>query len=390
MRDPRTPALAVCAMFALNGGLFGIWASRIPVFVERFDISPGTLGLLLLCLAGGAILSFPVAGRVSDRMGASFMTRALALLYVVALCLLAVAPTLGLLAVCLAMFGATHGAMDVAMNSWGADVEKMRRRPLMPMFHAMYSLGAGLGAGSGYGAARAEITPEIHFATAGIFATVLALVLARVRWQSPRAMSGAGPSFSLPRGALLFVGTIAFSASVGEGAMADWSAVFLADATGATEARAALGYAVFSVAMVATRLSGPVIISKLGAVGTAQASGAIAASGAIVLVLSQGLATALIGFVFLGIGYATIMPLAFSRAAAEPGVGQGQAIASVATLGYGGMLLGPPLIGAVAELTGLRMALLLLAVLSATIVLLSGKLRAEGRPDTAEREDKAA
>ena len=390
MRNFRTPALAVCAVFALNGALFGIWASRIPVFVERFDISPGTLGLLLLCLAGGAILSFPVAGRLSDSMGASFLTRALALLYFVALCLLAVAPTLGLLAVCLAMFGASHGAMDVAMNSWGADVEKMRRRPLMPMFHAMYSLGAGLGAASGYGAAREGITPEFHFATAGLFATGLALVLAQVRWQSPRAEPGTGPSFSLPRGALLFVGTIAFAASVGEGAMADWSAVFLADATGTTEARAALGYAVFSVAMLATRLSGPLIISNLGAVGTAQASGTIAVAGAVVLVLSQGLATALFGFVLLGIGYATIIPLAFSRAAAEPGIGQGRAIASVATLGYGGMLLGPPMIGAVAELMGLRVALLLLAVLSAIIVLLSGRLRAEGRPDTAERENKAA
>ncbi|RYH00845.1 MFS transporter [Salipiger sp. IMCC34102] len=377
-------------MFALNGALFGIWASRIPVFVERFDVSSGTLGLLLLCLAGGAILSFPIAGRVSDRMGASALTRALALFYVVALCLLAVAPSLEFLAVCLAMFGATHGAMDVAMNSWGADVEKVRRRPLMPMFHAMYSLGAGLGAASGYGAARAGITPEIHFATVGLFATVLALVLARVRWQSPRTMSGTGPSFSLPRGALLFVGTIAFSASVGEGAMADWSAVLLADVIGATEARAALGYAVFSVAMVATRLSGPVIISRLGAIGTARASGAIAAVGAVMLVLSQGVATALIGFVLLGIGYATIMPLAFSRAAAEPGIGQGQAIASVATLGDGGMLLGPPLIGAVAEFTGLRTALLLLAVLSATIVLLYGRLRAEGRQSAAQRKDEAA
>ncbi|TMV92695.1 MFS transporter [Thioclava sp. BHET1] len=126
--------------------------------------------------------------------------------------------------------------------------------------------------------------------------------MAQLRWQSPRTADPHGPSFSLPRGALLLIGALAFAASVGEGAMADWGAVFLTDPTGASEARAALGYVVFSAAMVTTRLSGPVIISRLGAVGTARASGVIAAVGAVVL--SQGLASALVRFILLGMGYA--------------------------------------------------------------------------------------
>lgn len=380
-----TPVGAVCAMFALNGGLFGVWASRIPAFTAEFALTPGTLGLLLLCLAGGAILSFPVAGRLSDRMGAAALTKGLAPLYVAALCLLAVAPNVPLLAAALALYGAFYGAMDVAMNSWGAEVEQARQRHLMSRFHALYSLGAGLGAATGYAAVSLGIAPGLHFLCVGGAATALAWVFARVPWASARAAADEGPRFAIPRGPLLIVGLVALAAAVGEGAMADWSAVFLADVTGTSDALAALGYACFSVAMVVTRLSGPALIATLGPARTAQLSGGFAAAGAALIVWSEGLPVALLGFGLLGAGYATIMPLAFSRAAAGAGRAQGRAIASVATLGYGGMLLGPPLIGALAELVGLRHAFLLLAGLSLLIVLLSNSLQ----PDRSAGPDPA-
>ena len=196
---------------------------------------------------------------------------------------------------------------------------------------------------------------------------------------------GVGPRRRRRGAALLIVGLVALAAAVGEGAMADWSAVFLADVTGTSDALAALGYACFSVAMVVTRLSGPALIATLGPARTAQFSGGFAAAGAALIVWSEGLPVALLGFGLLGAGYATIMPLAFSRAAAGAGRAQGRAIASVATLGYGGMLLGPPLIGALAELVGLRHAFLLLAGLSLLIVLLSNALQ----PDRSAAPDPA-
>jgi MFS family permease len=372
--DPRSPVIAVSAMFALNGALFGTWASRIPDFVERFAIPSGLLGLLLLCLAGGAILSFPLAGALSDRFGAATLTRAMAAFYGVALACLALSPSIWLLTASLLLFGMGHGAMDVAMNAWGAEVERGRGRHLMPMFHAMFSLGAGLGAASGYGALSAGFGVAPHFLLLGGLLTVGALGLASGRWESVRTPRS-GVAFALPRGHLVAVGLIAFACSLGEGAMADWSAVFLDRATEASAAQAALGYAAFSVTMVVTRLSGGILIAALGAGRAARISGAFAFVGITIVMLSTQLVPALAGFALLGVGYAVIMPLAFSRAAAEPGVGAGRAIAGVATLGYGGMLLGPPVIGFLAELTSLRLSFLLLAVLSALSIAFGGVLQ---------------
>lgn len=375
MSDIRRAIIAVCAMFALNGALFGIWASRIPAFVARFSLSDGALGLLLLALAGGAILAFPVAGALSDRMGAARVTRIIAVLYVLAMVLLAMSPTLGFLAVSLVLFGMCHGGMDVAMNSWAAEVERAHGRPVMSIFHALFSLGAGLGALSGFLAVRADIAVLPHFTVMAVALGAISLWLAAVPWQSEIRPAAGGPIFVLPKGVLALVGLIAFSASLGEGAMADWSAVFLISEIGVSEARGALGYAVFSVTMVATRLSGGLIVGRLGPVATGRLSGVLALTGALVAVFATALTPALLGFALLGIGYASIMPLAFSRAAAETGIGAGRALASVATLGYGGMLLGPPLIGGIAQLTSLRVAFLLLAVLALAMIALARVLR---------------
>jgi len=292
----RRAWIAVAGMFALNGALFGIWASRVPAIADRHGLDHGALGLSLLFLAGGAVGSFPLAGRAADRFGAAATTRVLALVYPLALILLPLMPGPVSLAGALFVFGALHGAMDVAMNGWGAEVERRYRRPVMSSFHALFSLGAGLGAFSGYVAAGTEMSILAHFATTAAVATVPAVLLARVSWASPRTASAAGSVFALPSGALLLVGVVAFCASLGEGAMADWSAVFLRDVTGADESTAALGYAAFSAAMVAVRLMGDVAIRWLGVAATARAGGICAAIGAALAVASPGAGAVLAGF----------------------------------------------------------------------------------------------
>ena len=370
-----TPARrAVSVVFALNGSLFGIWASRIPAFVERHELRPDTLGLLLLCIAGGAVLAFPVAGRISDRIGAARVTRALILPFAGTLLLLPLAPTPALLAVALALYGALYGAMDVAMNGWGAEVELDSGRSIMTTFHAAYSLGAGLGAASGVAAGALGAGPLLHFAVVALPAAGLTLMIADVPWTS-RTSTEDGPTFALPHGTLILVGLVALCGGVGEGAVADWSAVFLTDVLGASAANAALGYAVFSVAMVAARLAGGRVIATLGPVRTARFSGVCAAIGALVLVTAPALWVALTGFFLLGVGYAALFPLAISRAAADPVTPPGRAIAGVATLGYGGMLLGPPLIGWIAATRSLPEGLAVIGVLSLGTIALAGSLR---------------
>ena len=375
MFDLRTPWRAVAAMFILNGALFGIWASRIPAVAERHDIGPANLGLLLLLLAGGAIVAFPLAGHFSDRVGAAKVTRRVAVGYIGALLLIAISPTYLTLAVSLFLFGATHGAMDVAMNTWASEVERHIGRPVMSSFHAMFSLGAGLGAGTGFLAASTGTGIALHFSVAGLGIAFLTLSIANISWQSDKEVREANtPIFVLPRGALFAVGIVAFCASLGEGGMADWSAIFLVLTTGATEAQAALGYTVFSIAMVVMRLLGDRIIFKLGPALSVRLAGAIATVGTLCAVVLGTYEMSLFGFALMGIGYALIMPLAFTRAANDSRVSPGVAIASVSTLGYGGLLLGPPLIGFVAEASSVRIAFIILAMLAALIIFLASNI----------------
>ncbi|MEO1557708.1 MAG: MFS transporter [Pseudomonadota bacterium] len=374
----RTTWLAVSAMFLLNGALYGIWAARIPAMATRHDLDAGELGLLLLLLAGGAIAAFPLAGRFADKLGAAFLTLWIAVAYTGALGLTALAPNVATLAVALAVFGATHGAMDVAMNTWAGEAERHIARPVMSSFHAMFSLGAALGAASGFFAEQWSVGIPAHFSVTGVAVAALTLAMARIGWVSPTQDRVSGtPLFPLPKGPLVAVGLIAFCTSMGEGAMVDWSALLLIETTRVTPAQAALGYTMFSVAMVITRLLGDQVTRAFGPTPTARIAGVIATVGAISAVSSTSYSVTLTAFALMGVGYAVIMPLAFSRAARDPHLPPGTAIASVSTLGYGGLLLGPPLIGFVAYASTLRTGFALLAVLAALIIVLAGAVRAK-------------
>ena len=195
-----------------------------------------------------------------------------------------------------------------------------------------------------------------------------------------QALRRRGGTFALPKGSLVLVGLLAFCASVGEGAVADWSAVFLVTVTEATEAQAALGYAAFSVAMVLMRLAGDRAVRRFGPVPMARLSGLLAAVGIAMVILGPQLRAVLAGFAILGLGYAVVAPLTFSRAAADPDTPPGRAIASVATLNYGGMMIGPPVIGFVAEGTSLRGAFVLLLALSILMILFATSLRLPNAP----------
>jgi MFS family permease len=373
MAELRTPWRAVAAMFFLSGGLFGAWAGRIPAFVDRFALSEDRLGLLLLCIAIGAVVCFPFAGHLADRRGAARVTLSLAGFATAMLALLPFAPTVPVFAVALVLFGAAQGGLDVAMNSWAAEVERHMARPVMSSFHAMFSLGGGLGAGSGFLAAHAGLEPGGHFVATALALGLPCLWLAAIPWTSVR--TSGGPIFALPRGALALVGLIALFSALGEGVMADWSAVYLHSVKGLSEARATLGFAMFSVTMVLARLMADRVVGHYGAVPSARLGSLVAAGGMAVLLTAGSLPVMLAGFAAIGLGYAVLFPLAYSRAANDPHVPPGRAIASVATLGYGGLLAGPPMIGFLSAVTSLGHAFALVAALTLLVSVLAGSLR---------------
>ena len=380
MYNLKSPWRAVASMFMLNGALFGVWASRIPAVSSAHELTQSSLGLLLLCMAAGAILAFPLAGHASDRLGCAVVTRRVAFFYAITLVLIGLSPNVWMLALALFAFGAAHGAMDVAMNAWAAEVERKAECSMMSSFPAMFSVGAGMGAVTGFVAASYYLTVSFHFTLVAILLTALALFIAQIPWNSVKvAGHQAGLKFSFPKGRLLAVGFVAFCASLGEGGVADWSALFLVSVAAVSESKAALGYAVFSLAMVTMRLIGDRIVAKLGPLFTARFGGAVAMAGSLMAIIWGTYPMSLLGFALMGIGYSVIMPLAFSRAANDETMSPGAAIASVSTLGYGGILLGPPLIGFVADASSLSAAFLIISILAGFIAILAGVLSVKGQ-----------
>lgn len=375
----RFHRLAVFAMFLTSGALFANWVARIPAVQGRLTLSEGALGLALLGLAIGALISMPVAGWIAARVGSHRVTKYAALAYCATLPLLAVAPNLLMLTFTLMIVGAANGALNVSMNTQAVAVEKLYRRPIMSSFHAVFSLGGMIGAICGAIIAALNFHPLIHFAgTAALFAV---LVLVASVWLLPETVSAeAPPLFAKPTKDLLALGVIALCVMLGEGAMADWSALYLKGTLGTSVGVAAAGYAAFSLAMVVGRLVGDRLIQLLGPKTILALGGMLAATGlGSALLVAQPVPT-FIGLACVGLGFSTIVPVVFSAAGRARGTAPaGVALAAVTTTGYFGFLMGPPIIGFAAELMGLRIALWVVVVLS---VLIAALARSVGEEQT--------
>ena len=335
---------------------------------------------MLIFLAGlSAVIAFSVFGRAADRYGAAFITkRATILLIPLTLIFIAFANSIWMLVFAVMFFGAIHGGDDVAMNAWAAEVERQYKRPVMSSFHAMWSLGAGIGAGLGSILAFHDVGYKDHFSLISVVIFFLALIVAFVPIESQTNKKVTkSPFISIPKGSLMPVAIITFFASLSEGAVADWSAIFLKSVTSLNDGNAALGFTVFSVCMFTMRLMGDKISHKIGPSDTARYSGLVALTGSSILLLFDSFFLLLFGFGLIGLGIAVIIPLAFSRAGNDKNISQGTAIASIATLGYGGMLLGPLFLGLLAEITSIKISFMILPIMAFFIFRLSKHLSME-------------
>lgn len=372
MTAVRTPWRAVAAAFALNGLLFGTWAARVPAVKEMLGLDDGQLGVLLLMIGLGAVVSFPFAGRYADMKGAQRATIWILGGLALSLLLIALAPSAILTGVALFLFGLCYGGSDVTMNSWGTEVEKHLGRSVISSLHAMWSVGAGAGALLSYAALQMNLSVAAHFTVAAIFGAVVLGPFMMIQWTSQIHEARKGdPWIALPRGSLLLLGLIAFAGAICEGAVSDWSAVYLRDAIRVPQSQATLGFGVFSVAMVCTRLCADAVVTRIGPRRVTLYSAVSILVGIALIIAFDTLSTSLAGFAFMGVGIAAIMPLTFSRAAIDPKMPPGQGIAAVATLRYAAMFIGPPAIGFISDTASLRTAYALLAVLAILIAILS-------------------
>ncbi|WP_329557750.1 MFS transporter [Streptomyces sp. NBC_00696] len=418
--------ITLTAFFALDGFIFAGWVVRIPDIKEQTGASASTLGLALLGVSAGAVITMMLTGRLCHRYGNHQVTVVCAVLLSLSVSLPPLTHSALTLGLVLLVFGAAYGGINVAFNSAAVDLVRAMRRPIMPSFHAAFSLGGMVGAGLG-GLVAGALTPTQHlFGLTLIGLLVTALVGRSLLRQKPPAFpddvprdspkdslqgspkhspkdSLKGPSHREPenspdhapedsphpsptdspdqtprhspaepppprrlntrtRGLVFTFGLIALCTAFGEGALADWSALHLEQDLDATAGAAAIGYSCFALAMTIGRLSGTRLLERLGRTRTLVSGGTTAAAGMLLGALAPSLWLAVLGFVITGLGLANLFPVAVERAGTLAGP-DGVAIAS--TLGYGGMLLGPPAIGFMADWYSLPAALTSVAVLAA-------------------------
>ena len=343
---------------------FGIsaWAPLIPYAKDRLGIDEGVLGLLLLCLGAGSIITMPIAGALAARFGCRLMIRAATLLICASLPFLAMVASVPALVIVLLIFGAAIGAVDVVVNIQAVIVEKASGKSMMSGFHGLWSVGGFVGAGGVSGLLWAGVSPLV--AVSCVIVVIVGLLLTFGRHLLPYGSEEKdGPLFVLPKGIVLFIGFLCFIVFLAEGSMLDWSAVFLTSLRGVDFSHAGLGYSLFSVAMMIGRLSGDRVVHKFGGKKILTFGGICAASGVAIAIFIPTWIASLIGFGLLGLGASNIVPVLYSVLGRQKVMPANLAVSAVTTLGYSGILVGPALIGFIAHTTSLSFAFLVVAAM---------------------------
>ncbi|GAA2765205.1 MFS transporter [Streptomyces paradoxus] len=361
--------IALTVFFALDGFVFAGWVVRIPAIKAQTGASASALGLALLGVSAGAVVTMTLTGRLCRRFGNHRVTVVCAVLLSLSVALPPLTHSALALGLVLLFFGAAYGGINVAFNSAAVELVAALRRPVMPSFHAAFSLGGMVGAGLG-GLVAGVLSPTRHLlllTLVGLLVTAAAgPTLLRHEPPAPpeRELPAEGAPRSLDRrtrGLVIVFGVIAGCTAYGEGALADWGALHLEQDLHASAGAAAAGYSCFALAMTVGRLTGTTLLERLGRTRTVVAGGATAAAGMLLGSLAPTLWAALLGYAVTGIGLANLFPVAVERAGALAGPG---GVATASTLGYGGMLLGPPAIGFMADWFTLPAALTSVAVLA--------------------------
>jgi len=381
----RRSRAATRVQFLVLGVLIGAWGAHIPSIKAHHGLSDGTLSAVLLAAALGAVSSLFTAGRVMAGLGARRTAAGAAVLGGVLLgsVLAFQGLPMSLLLLQVVALGACMCLFDVALNTEGATLERLGGRPVMSQLHGMFSVGGMLGAGAVAALLGVRLSPTVQLWGLGLGVGLVALVAARGMlpgqvhdqghepWQErePRQVQAQGAGqpgvlqpapqahFAWPRGPLLVIGLLILAGMTAEGAMYDWCVLYLQQELGQPQSQAALGYAVFSASIAASRFGGDALRARFDEALLLRWGATLAAAAMAVVLLSAHPVVAWLGFAVVGAGLALVAPILFSAAARVPGVSPAAAIASVTSVGYSGFMLGPPLIGALATASSLTWAL---------------------------------
>ncbi|WP_168714210.1 MFS transporter [Streptomyces sp. A1136] len=371
---PGLVRVAVSAFFFVLGLGFGSWVVRIPDVQHELGISKGSLGAALLAVTVGSLVGMPLAGWLGTRMDGAWVLRVSGAVLAVSIALPPYATDWWTLALALIVVGVGNGALGVAMNVQGSLVERTLDRPVMSSFHGVFSIGGLVGSLGGGAVASAGIGPRAHLSATAAILLCLTLAAGSRLLSSPPDRDNAAPVLVRPTKTALIGGTVAFCVLFGEGAVSDWSAVYLKNDLSAA-ALAGMGYAAFAGAMAAGRLAGDRLAAAVGPRRLVIYGGCIGTVGITSVVLIGHPLATVVGFGLMGLGLSVVYPQVVSAAGATGGkdTAPDTAIAAVSTIGYFGFLIGPPAIGGLAQMTSLRWAFLLVALCSVLIIPLAGR-----------------
>ncbi|ROM55498.1 MFS transporter [Pseudomonas poae] len=367
----RLEQMSTRIAFFIAGFGIAAWAPLVPYAKERAQLNEGTLGLLLLCLGVGSILAMPVAGVLASRFGCRRVLGTGTLMICLALPMLATVSSIPLLMAGLFLFGAGLGTVDSTVNLQAVIVERASGKTMMSGFHGLFSLGGIVGAAGVSGLLGLGFSP-LQATLVVIVIMVLALLKAGPHLL-PYGSESSGPAFAVPHGVVLFIGCLCFVVFLAEGAVLDWSAVFLSAERGLDEAYAGLGYAAFALTMTAGRLTGDAIVRRLGATRVIVIGGSLAAAGVFLATLSPAWEVALLGYALVGAGCSNIVPVLYTAVGKQNVMPEHIAVPAITTLGYAGILAGPAVIGFIAHGSSLATAFLLIGGLLAAVAA-SGKI----------------
>lgn len=371
---------ATRTQFLVLGMLAGTWGAHVASVKSRYGLSDGTLSLALLAAALGAVLSLFVAGRFVGWLGAR---RASALAGVAACAMLGSVLELGhfaRLVPAMLAFGAASSLFDVAANTEGSELEALSGRAIMSNLHGMFSVGGMLGAGLAALLFGLGVAPSLQLWAVAAGTAVVAVVASRGMLATHGSAGGEPRAhFVWPRGTLLVIGLLIFAGMTAEGVMYDWCVLYMKQELGVPQARAAIGYAVFAAAMAAARFGGDALRSRLPERTVLRGSAALAAVAMAVVLLAQHEGVALVGFALVGAGLAPVAPILFNASTRVPGASRAAAIASVTSIGYGGLMVGPPLVGSIATARSLTAALVVVVVAAAVLALCARYVPEPGR-----------
>jgi MFS family permease len=373
IRQMTRARIAVSAGFFVFGLAFALWAVHIPIIAERLALNPATLGLALLNVGVGGVISQPLTGWLISRTGSRPLATLFLLVFLAAVIIPITAWTTPLFFLATLILGLTAGACNVAINTQASEIERARGKPTMSSFHGFFSLGALAGASLGGGIIA--IGRQDGTGAAVILAVMVAAAAFAARFFLPTSPppkpepGSARKGLTLPTGAVLGLAALTFFSNIVEGAVGDWSALYLTVERGLTQATAASGFALFSLAMAVCRLAGGPVVARLGEKRILLCGGLLMSLGMAVVVFSPWAIISPFGFALVAIGAANTIPVMMSVAARAPGTSPGVGVAATATGALLGFLIGPPIIGFIAQALGLAAALGLLSLVGLIVAI---------------------